>query len=293
MHDPKTLDLSSEQVVALGLVARAGVSLRIHTHGTDPELVAAAEELGIDLGDVDPAPTWIGVTVDAGWGRGHYLIGRDGTMRRPGGLGEPNWSVELRSAAGAELISAGPAPSADEIIETLESAGVDLGSDRERDVARDRRISTLRHLIHLIHESRGGPLGAVQRAQGEVDLAGYERELAELEESVDGRYRREWIGAQGMIVFADSISSGEAYDLTQTSDVIKSGHVLVVPSESLVGVMVAAWPCSVTADHGAFHRAVEPEIYRDELFEPAFAAAREVAAARGWELQPAVAEVAG
>ena len=44
-----------------------------------------------------------------------------------------------------------------------------------------------------------------------------------------------------------------AYDITQTSDEIKDGAILIVPSESVVGVMVKAWPTAITEDTGEFH----------------------------------------
>ena len=50
-------------------------------------------------------------------------------------------------------------------------------------------------------------------------------------------------------------SSGEAYDVSQCSEAIHDGDVLLVPSERRVAVLVEAWPILVgTDDPGpAFH----------------------------------------
>lgn len=48
-------------------------------------------------------------------------------------------------------------------------------------------------------------------------------------------------------------STGAAYDASQTRDDIRDGDVLVVESEGVVGIMVAAWPTAVTLRSGAFH----------------------------------------
>ena len=48
-------------------------------------------------------------------------------------------------------------------------------------------------------------------------------------------------------------TSGDAYDASQTRDDIRDGDVLVVESEGVVGIMVAAWPTAVTQKLGAFH----------------------------------------
>lgn len=48
-------------------------------------------------------------------------------------------------------------------------------------------------------------------------------------------------------------STGEAYDASQVRDSIRDGDVLVVASESVVGVFVGAWPVAVTPTQGEFH----------------------------------------
>jgi hypothetical protein len=52
-------------------------------------------------------------------------------------------------------------------------------------------------------------------------------------------------------------SNREAYDLTQTSDEIKDGDVLYVPSENLVGFLAKAWPIAVIGKPENFHTARE------------------------------------
>lgn len=49
-------------------------------------------------------------------------------------------------------------------------------------------------------------------------------------------------------------SSGEAYDRSQTNDEIRDGDILSVPGECVVGILVEAWPTSISEEaHGAFH----------------------------------------
>jgi hypothetical protein len=47
--------------------------------------------------------------------------------------------------------------------------------------------------------------------------------------------------------------SGEAYDASQCDDRIKSGDLLIVPEEKVVGFLFLAWPIAVTQDAGVFH----------------------------------------
>lgn len=48
--------------------------------------------------------------------------------------------------------------------------------------------------------------------------------------------------------------SRDAYDASQTYDTIKDGDVLVIEPESVVGILVSAWPVAVTSEPGCFHR---------------------------------------
>jgi hypothetical protein len=67
------------------------------------------------------------------------------------------------------------------------------------------------------------------------------------------RSRIHTVDGQRVVTFEQDVSTGEAYDLTQTDDTIKDGDVLIVGSEGVVGVMVGAWPTAATKAHGQFH----------------------------------------
>lgn len=103
-----------------------------------------------------------------------------------------------------------------------------------------------------------------------------------------------------MNVHSFSGSTGSAYDETQCRDDIRSGDILVVEEEKVVGIMVAAWPTSVTVNAGKFE-VIEPNLSVDDVcakwtsedadkewvrFKPddvaALAKAREVATLYGW-----------
>jgi hypothetical protein len=64
----------------------------------------------------------------------------------------------------------------------------------------------------------------------------------------------------------DDMSTGQVYDLTQVSDDIRMGDILVVPRERVAGFLFAAWPCAVTRDHGHFHQ-LDPD-YPGPLTRP-------------------------
>lgn len=48
-------------------------------------------------------------------------------------------------------------------------------------------------------------------------------------------------------------TTGVAYDASQVLDHIRNGDVLSVPDEMVVGILIEAWPCAVTDQHGQFH----------------------------------------
>lgn len=50
-----------------------------------------------------------------------------------------------------------------------------------------------------------------------------------------------------------SHDSGEVYDITQTDDTIRDGDILVVELESIVAILVQAWPTAITQEQGNFH----------------------------------------
>lgn len=54
----------------------------------------------------------------------------------------------------------------------------------------------------------------------------------------------------------------EAYDMSQTSDVIRDGDVLTT-DDGYVGVLVGAWPVALTSERGCFHRLAEGTDWSD------------------------------
>ena len=55
-------------------------------------------------------------------------------------------------------------------------------------------------------------------------------------------------------------STKEAYDETQCSLDVKSGDILLIPRENVVGVAYV-WPFSITTKHGALHSLVEGTVF--------------------------------
>lgn len=72
-------------------------------------------------------------------------------------------------------------------------------------------------------------------------------------------------------------TTSEAYDACQCDESIADGDVLVVASERVVGVLVAAWPVAITAQRGAFHALsadADPGDLSGEDYSASFVAAR-------------------
>lgn len=72
-------------------------------------------------------------------------------------------------------------------------------------------------------------------------------------------------------------STGSAYDACQCDENIKTGDVLFIPSEQVIG-LAWAWPVAVTAQCGAFHQpktGTPVEAIDNGLFLPFVAMARE------------------
>lgn len=84
-------------------------------------------------------------------------------------------------------------------------------------------------------------------------------------------------------------STGSAYDQCQYRDSIKSGDMLIIPDEAVIG-LAWAWPVAVTAESGKLHEFADPGVF-DE-----FASREQVAAAiaecneRGWPVAAGLAE---
>jgi hypothetical protein len=49
--------------------------------------------------------------------------------------------------------------------------------------------------------------------------------------------------------------TGDDYDRMQCDDRIHSGDALLIESESVVSILVEAWPVEITAKHGDLHAA--------------------------------------
>lgn len=79
--------------------------------------------------------------------------------------------------------------------------------------------------------------------------------------------------------------SGEVYNLTQTDESIKSGDVLVLEGEEIVGILDKAWPVAITVKHGEFHGPADPNSdYPRSEFPESVEKAEEIAIARKWPI---------
>lgn len=87
-------------------------------------------------------------------------------------------------------------------------------------------------------------------------------------------------------------TSGDAYNASQTSEVLKNGDLLVVKSESAVA-LCGTWPVAVTVAHGEFHRVIpgHVEAIASDMNVPVsrFRAAVKLARDLGFEIDPAFA----
>jgi hypothetical protein len=54
-------------------------------------------------------------------------------------------------------------------------------------------------------------------------------------------------------------STGSAYDASQCRDDIEDGDILIVPNESAIAILCAAWPTAITNDTAGehFHKTTE------------------------------------
>lgn len=81
-------------------------------------------------------------------------------------------------------------------------------------------------------------------------------ELADdLDPSDDVWPRPQLVDGVRVFTFDDS---REAYDQSQVRDDIHDGDVLYIPSDTVAGFLMRAWPVAVSAKRGAFHRLVDP-----------------------------------
>lgn len=79
----------------------------------------------------------------------------------------------------------------------------------------------------------------------------------------------------------------EAYDDSQTNDLIEDGDVLVIEPEGVVAVLDRAWPAAVTVAHGEMHYWNIPgwEVRFGELSESVDLAVK-LATERGYPVHP-------
>ncbi|KZM75782.1 hypothetical protein [Nocardia terpenica] len=63
-------------------------------------------------------------------------------------------------------------------------------------------------------------------------------------------------------------STGEAYDHSQFREDIKSGDILLVPSEGVAGWLEQAWPIAATDQVGEFHTMTEGESIAADVYGP-------------------------
>lgn len=54
-------------------------------------------------------------------------------------------------------------------------------------------------------------------------------------------------------------STGEAYDACQCNALIKTGDMLIIPNEGVIG-LAWAWPVAITAEQGALHGVTNPDV---------------------------------
>lgn len=61
--------------------------------------------------------------------------------------------------------------------------------------------------------------------------------------------------------------SAQAYDRTQTDGSIKSGDMLIVESEGIVGFLHQAWPIAVSESHGSLHKVKDKDEFLGQFPE--------------------------
>jgi hypothetical protein len=76
-------------------------------------------------------------------------------------------------------------------------------------------------------------------------------------------------------------STGEAYDACNCDDNVKTGDILIVPSEGVVGI-ADTWPFSITPNRGKFHTLKDESDPSNDRFRPSIEFARKHVAMWGW-----------
>lgn len=75
------------------------------------------------------------------------------------------------------------------------------------------------------------------------------------------------------------LTTGIAYDASQTDLEIKDGDVLVATEEKVVGFLAKAWPVAVTAEHGHFHLPLVADSWAEMFPEKDYTKSAELAIA--------------
>lgn len=98
---------------------------------------------------------------------------------------------------------------------------------------------------------------------------------------------------QANITIHDHFTSTiDAYDETQWNDKIRSGDVLVIAAEGVVGILDQAWPAAVTAAHGELHTwNLSAHLVRDGDYRASLAVALDKARELGFAVNPLHAPV--
>lgn len=97
---------------------------------------------------------------------------------------------------------------------------------------------------------------------------------------------------EGIAVHDHFGSTTDAYDETQCNEAIRSGDVLVIESEGVVGILDEAWPCAVTVAHGELHTwNISGHLVRDGAYRAGLAAALDKARELGFPVNPLHAPV--
>ena len=78
-------------------------------------------------------------------------------------------------------------------------------------------------------------------------------------------------------------SSGEAYDACQCRDEIKTGHILIVPNEKVVGI-AHTWPIAVTVERGNLHEVRSWALFEGDAWRNWIVQARYVAKELGYDI---------
>lgn len=116
----------------------------------------------------------------------------------------------------------------------------------------ERDAKTLR--VPMTHVARDDEYASVLRYRIAQEIASAEKRVAalrELDERVAAVTDSVVVNDAPRVHVFDSTSL--AYDVSQCSDDVRNGDVLVVPDERAVAIMLSAWPCAIAPDMSGEH----------------------------------------